>query len=152
MATSETPVTGLRDELLDKFVGSWRITRVFSTRTVENDAVVTWELEHRYLRIAMIDVVSPPAYAAHVYIGYERDPGRYVVHWMDTTSGSSPALLGFGVREGDSLVLEWKDDDAVLRNTFAWHADDGTWTSNIVQTGADGVWRTFCVDTYRRVE
>ena len=141
---------GLIDDLLDKFVGKWRITRVFSNRTVENDAVVSWEVMHRYLRIAMVDVATPPAYEAHVYIGYEREPGRYVAHWMDCFSGSLPESIGYGARQGDSIVLEWKEGEGVLRNTFAWHPEDGTWTSTIEQTNPDGSWGTFCVDTYRR--
>jgi hypothetical protein len=150
MANTPPADGALIDGLLDKFVGTWRITRKFASRKVENDAIVTWELAHRYLRIAMKDVADPPMYEAHVYIGYERPLSRYVVHWMDVTSGSVAEQLGYGTKQGDSLVLEWKDDGGTLRNTFTWNPNADTWTSDIRQTGPDGEWQTFCVDTYRR--
>lgn len=151
MAHSDPLESALHDELLEKMIGAWRISRKFATRTMENDATVTWELAHHYLRIVMTDVATPSMYEAHVYIGYERADSRYVVHWMDVTSGSMPELLGYGARQGESLTFEWKDGDGTLRNTFSWNAADGTWTSNIEQTRPDGTWQTFCVDTYRRV-
>jgi len=150
MAHPSPSDTALRDELLDKLVGTWRISRKFPSREVENEATVTWELVHHYIRIVMTDVVSPPMYEAHVYIGYERALSRYVVHWMDVTSGSMPELLGYGARDGNAIVFEWKDGDGTLRNTFTWNPDEDSWTSDIRQTGPDGEWRTFCVDTYRR--
>jgi len=152
MARQNPLETAIQDDLLDKLIGKWHIDRKFANRDMENDAVVTWELAHHYLRIAMDDVARPSMYAAHVYIGFERPMSRYVIHWMDVTSGSGPDFLGYGTRQADSITFEWKDGDGTLMNTFTWHSQDDSWTSKIEQTKPDGTWETFCVDTYRRAE
>jgi hypothetical protein len=149
-APSTQEDSAFKDALLERLVGKWRITREFAKRVAENDAVVTWELNHHYLRIVMKDVAIPSMYEAHVYIAFEREASRYAIHWMDVTSGSMPELMGYGQKQGDSIVFEWREDEGVLRNTFTWHAADDTWTSSIEQTDRSGAWKTFCVDTYRR--
>jgi len=140
----------MEDELLDKFVGNWRIERAFPNFVAENDAKVEWVVGHHYMRIAMWDTAVPSQYEAHVYISYERAAERYIIHWMDVYAGSAPEPLGYGKKVGDSIICEWNDNAEILRNTFAYHADTDTWTSTIEQTDKDGNWSTFCTDTYRR--
>jgi len=142
--------SAVKDELLDKMVGKWHITREFSNRKAENDATVEWVVDHHYLRITMKDVAVPSKYEAHVYITFEKASKRYVIHWMDVFAGSLPEQMGYGEKVGDSIVFTWKDEDGTLRNTFTWHTDSGTWTSKIDQTDKEGKWKVFCTDTYRR--
>jgi len=138
----------IEDDLLEKLTGKWNINRRFANRAAENVAVGEWVLEHHYLRITMTDVIEPPKYAAHIYITYEAESKRYVIHWMDAFAGSMPEALGYGTRSGDTLVFVWKDADGVLQNTFTWHPESDTWISLIEQTDSDGNWATFCTDTY----
>lgn len=46
--------------------------------SVQYDANGEWALNHRFLRIRMKDINSPPGYAAHVYIGYDQEDQEYV--------------------------------------------------------------------------
>ncbi|MBI1852145.1 MAG: DUF1579 family protein [Planctomycetes bacterium] len=152
-AVSDGPQdNAVHDDLLDKMVGKWHITREFSNRKAENDATVEWVIDHHYLRISMKGGEKPNLYEAHVYITFEAAAKRYVVHWMDLFAGSLPETLGYGEKVGESIVFTWKDAGGTLKNTFAWHAESQTWTSKIEQTDKDGKWSTFCTDTYRRVE
>jgi len=140
------------DELLNKMVGNWHITRQFTKRKTENTAKVEWVLAGHWLRIDMKDVEKPSKYEAHVYITRMVSDGSYSIHWLDTYGGALPESLGVGHRDGDSIVFSFKDQDGELKNTFAWHSDSKTWTSEIEQTGTDGKWTVFCTDTYFRAK
>jgi hypothetical protein len=140
----------VHDELLNEMVGNWRIVRRFPNRTAENVAKIEWVLAGRWLRIEMTDVATPAQYGAHVYITRMESDGTYPIYWHDTFGGSLPEVPGAGVRNGNSIVFSWKEDDSELRNTFAWNPDESTWTSRIEHSGADGVWQEFCTDTYTR--
>ena len=140
----------MHDELLDKMVGHWHITRRFATRVAENTVTAEWVLDGHWLRICMKDVAEPSKYEAHVYITRIEADGSYSIHWHDTYGGTMPEVLGTGDRRGDSIVFSFKDADSELKNTFTWHPDSNTWTSLIEQTGEDGKWTEFCTDTYVR--
>lgn len=141
-------MTAMHDELLDKMVGTWHITRQFPTRQAENTASIEWVLDGHWLRVHMKDVGRPSKYEAEVFITQMQSDKSYSIHWLDTFGGTLPESLGVGHRSGDSIVFLWKDADGELRNTFTWHGADNTWTSRIEQTGADGKWTVFCTDTY----
>lgn len=138
------------DSLLAKFVGDWHIARSFPSRTAENTARVDWVLDGHWLRITMKDVADPPGYEAHVYITRDRTTREYTCHWLDTFGGSVPDVLGRGQRDGDQICFTFVEEGGELRNTFAWHADNETWTSTIEQTDGAGRWTLFCIDTYSR--
>ncbi len=140
----------VQDDLLEKLVGKWHITREFPKRKAENEATAEWVLDHHYLRIMMKDLSKPAQYEAHVYITYEAAAKRYGIHWLDVFAGSIPEMMGYGERKGDSIVFTWKDADGTLRNTFTWHPESKSWISKIEQTDANGKWSTFCTDIYRK--
>ncbi len=142
----------MRDDLLDRMVGYWRIFRQFPNRTAENTAKIEWVLADHWLRIEMTDSATPAAYGAHVYITRMKSDDSYVIHWHDTFGGTLPEVLGSGQRSGDAIVCSWKDAEGELRNTFTWNHDEDTWTSKIEQTGKDGGWTVFCTDTYTRAK
>jgi len=146
---SQDQQTTRQDDLLSHMIGKWRITREFKKRTMVNTATVSWELDGHWLRIDMKDVAKPSQYEAHVYLTRMLD-GSYSCHWLDTFGGTLPESLGVGKRVGDSIVIDFKDKDGELRNTFTWHPDSKTWTSHIEQTDAKGVWTVFCTDTYKK--
>jgi hypothetical protein len=98
----------------------------------------------------MKDLSSPPKYEAEVYIGYDTTKSRYVAHWIDTFGGGY-SLMGFGVRDGNSLPFTFEDADGTVRNTFTYDPATQTWTCLIVQKGKDGRdWKTFAEDRLKR--
>ena len=138
-----------QDEFLDKLVGHWNLTRKIRGTTEENKVEAEWVLEHQFLRLHMKDVASPPKYEAEVYIGFDKAGNRYVAHWMDTFGGGF-SLMGFGVRDGNSLPLIFEDADGTVRNTFTYDPATQSWTSLIVQKAKGGDWKTFAEDRLKR--
>ena len=138
-----------QDEFLDKLVGHWNLTRKVRGTTEENKVEAEWVLEHQFLRLHMKDVASPPKYEAEVYIGFDKAGNRYVAHWMDTFGGGF-SLMGFGVRDGNSLPLIFEDADGTVRNTFTYDPATQSWTSLIVQKAKGGDWKTFAEDRLKR--
>lgn len=139
----------LQDEFLDKLVGRWSLTRKVRDKTEQNKVETNWVLGHQFVRIHMTDVASPPKYEADVYIGYDTGGKRYVAHWMDTWGGGF-SLMGFGVRDGNSLPLLFEDAEATVRNTFTYDPTTDTWTSLIVQKKKGGDWKPFAEDRLQR--
>lgn len=143
--------TGREDPLLDKLIGKWTITRKFPNRTVTNTAECAWVLQHQYVKIHMKDTAQPSQYEAEIFIGYDEEKKRYVAHWIDVFGGGFSATLGFGTKKGNQIEFEFKYPDGELKNTFTWHEDLNTWTSEIIQQDEKGTWVPFCTDTYRRM-
>src|SRR3954447_15321599 len=114
-ALGQEPADGrnriFRDELLDKLVGTWKLTGKMTGRTVENSVRAEWVLNHQFLLVHMKDVAVPAAYEAMVYIGYDNASERYVVHWLDNFGGRFSETLGYGTRFGNSIkfVFEYPD-------------------------------------------
>lgn len=142
--------TGREDPLLEKLIGKWTITRKFPNRTVTNTAECAWVLQHQYVKIHMKDTAQPSQYEAEIFIGYDEEKKRYVAHWIDVFGGGFSATLGFGTKKGNQIEFEFKYPDGELKNTFTWHEDSNTWTSEIIQQDEKGTWVPFCTDTYRR--
>lgn len=140
----------MHDELLQKLVGNWHITRQFSNRKAENTAKVEWVLDGHWLKIQMKDVAKPSKYEAQVFITRMESDKSFSIHWLDTFGGTLPESLGTGHRKGESIEFVWKDSDGELKNTFTWHENEKTWSSKIEQTDKDGKWNGFCTDTYIR--
>jgi hypothetical protein len=138
-----------QDEFLEKLAGRWNLTRTVRGTAHENTVEADWVLDHQFLRIHMKDMATPPKYEAEVYIGYDETAKRYVAHWMDTYGGRF-SLMGYGVREGNSLPFTFEDADATVRNTFTYDPTNQTWTCLIVQKVKDGDWKTFAEDKLKR--
>jgi hypothetical protein len=138
-----------QDEFLEKLSGRWNLTRTVRGTTQENKVEADWVLAHQFLRLHMTDVASPSKYEADVYIGYDKSQNRYVAHWMDTFGGGF-SLMGFGVREGNSLPFTFEDADGTVRNTFTYDPATQTWTCLIVQKAKGGDWKTFAEDRLKR--
>ena len=145
-ANTRTP---FQDEFLEKLAGRWNLTRTIRGTTEENKVEADWVLEHQFLRLHMKDPASPPKYEADVYIGYDKTKSRYVAHWMDTFGGGF-SLMGFGVRDGNSLPFIFEDAEGTVRNTFSYDPAAQTWTCLIVQKTKGGDWKTFAEDRLKR--
>ena len=142
--------TSVQDDLLDKLVGTWHIVREFKSRKAENSAMVEWVLNHQFLRIHMKDVMEPPKYEGHIYIGFNAAENRYVAHWIDVFGGQFSETLGLGTREGNSISFRFQYPDGLLTNVFTYRPDSNSWISRIDQQDEAGEMRPFCVDTYSR--
>jgi hypothetical protein len=138
-----------QDDLLERLVGRWTITRKIRGTEVRNRATARWVLHHQFLELRLEDVAKPPAYEAIVLIGYSEPDQKYVVHWCDTYGGKFSSR-GFGKRTGEAIAFEFPYEDGPFDNTFTWNRDSGSWTSLMEKAGEGGKRVLFAEDTYRR--
>ncbi len=138
------------DDLLDRLVGEWKLTRKIRGRVVENTVNADWVLNHQFLRIYMRDVAKPPAYEATVLIGYDDIDKRYVVHWLDVFGGGPSQTIGYGSRSGNALKFLFAYPDGPFVNTFTWNAENDTWQFVMQQKDQSGRWKIFAEDSLSR--
>jgi len=150
-AWGQEPLDGrnriFRDELLDKLVGSWKVTRKIRGQTVENSLRAEWVLNHQFLLVHMKDVANPPAYEAMVFIGYDNTSERYVVHWLDNFGGRFSETLGYGQRSGNSIKFVFEYPDGPFHNTFTWNEKTRGWNFLAQSKDKTGKWVVFAEDT-----
>jgi hypothetical protein len=152
-ARADEPVDGpktiFRDDLMDKLVGEWKLTRSIRGLRVENTVKSEWVLNHQFLKIHMKDVKEPASYEAIVFVGYSHADSEYICHWLDVFGGKFSAM-GKGKRKGDSIEFIFNYDDGPFRNTFTWNAADKGWNFHMESRGKDGTWKLFADDALRR--
>jgi len=150
-AVSQDPLDGtnriFRDELLDKLVGTWKLTRKIRGQTVENSVQAEWVLNHQFLRVHMKDVAVPATYEAMVFIGYDNASERYVAHWLDVFGGRFSETLGYGSRSGNSIKFVFEYPDGPFHNTFTWDEKTGAWNFLLQTKNKTGNWVVFAEDT-----
>ena len=138
-----------RDDLLDKLVGNWKLTRKIRGQTVENSVRAEWVLNHQFLMVHMKDVAVPATYEAMVFIGYDNASDRYVVHWLDQFGGRFSETLGYGTRSGNSIKFVFEYPDGPFHNTFTWDEKAGAWNFLLETKNKAGKWVVFAEDRLR---
>lgn len=138
------------DARLDRLAGRWNVARTIRGEVVRNSLDAEWVLQHRFLRLHYTDPARPPAYEAMVFMGWNRERGEYVVHWIDAFGGDFSETLGHGRAEGDSIVLLFHYPSGDFRNTYRWWPGRGEWTSRGESQDSTGAWRPFMSDRFTR--
>ena len=137
------------DPFIQQLAGEWTLTRQIRGKEAENIVLAQWVLNHQFLQVHMTDSAQPPAYEAIVYIGYQHDTQRYVVHWLDVYGGKGSAI-GYGKRAGDSIEVAFQYDDGPFFNTLTWDTLGQGWTFKMESVNKDGKRQLFAIDTLRR--
>jgi len=138
------------DDLLEGFVGDWKLTRKIRGQTLQNSVHAEWVLNHQFLFLHMKDVNSPPHYEAMVYIGYDNTSERYVAHWIDVFGGRVSETMGYGTRAGNAIRFNFEYPDGPFHNTLTWNAETKSWTSLMEIKDKNGKWTIFAEDSLRR--
>jgi hypothetical protein len=152
----------LRDALLDKLAGKWRVKGRIAGQQIRHACDADWVLNHQFLRVHFIDVSAignrkvkakelKAEYEAEVFIGCDNMSERYVAHWLDTFGGRFSESLGYGRREGTNAVrFVFEYPHGPLHNTFSWKADSNTWSILIEQKNDEGKWTIFAEEVLER--
>ena len=153
--TGSAPLDGpgrpMRDSLLERLVGHWRVTRQRKGETINTSADVEWVLNHQFVRLHYYDDTPTAAsYEAMVFVGRDNTSDRYVVHWLDLLGGRTSETLGYGtpVPNGIRFVFEYPDGPFV--NTLTFAGGTGQWSSLMRQKNARGEWTTFATERFTR--
>jgi hypothetical protein len=141
-----------RHPLLQRLVGTWRMTGQVRGRAVAYDLSADWVLADRFVELHMIDRASPPQYEARVFIGPDSVEGRILVHWMDSFGASASVPHGSGTAAADTLRFEFAYRDGPLRDTFTYRPADDSWIFRLESGDGRGGWQLFAEYTVRRVD
>ena len=141
---------GFQDELLDKLVGEWKLTRKMDRQSSDHIATAGWILNHQFLQLHLKDSGGSQKYEAIVLIGYDNVSERYVAHWIDIFGGRVSETLGYGMRTENSIKFVFEYPDGPFHNTFMWNPETKSWKSLMTTKETNGGWKTFAEDTYHR--
>jgi hypothetical protein len=135
---------------LDALGGAWVMAGTIGSKPVRYRAEGVRVLQGGFLRLHMIDVVTPPEYEADVYIGYDAKAHDYVAHWMDRFGAAGARVVARGDRQGEKMVLTFPYSEGAFRDTFVWFSASDSWTLLLEAQDPDGAWSTFASYTLTR--
>ena len=149
------PQAAVQDSLLDRLVGRWTMSGAVRGKPATLNLDADWVLQHRFLRLVMMDVKQPAAYEANVYIGDDPVGERFVAHWLDNFGGWWSETLGYARHSGaaarrTALTFVFDYPDGPFHTTFTLGDDGSTWSVLMQDRGPDGNWREFAHYAVRR--
>jgi len=113
-----------------------------------------WVLNHQFLEIhEKTDTAAPGSerrYAANWYLGFDPVSERYVLHLLDVFGGRFSEVLGYGVRDGNSIRIVFEHPDGPFHITFRWSQEKDTWQWVMEQKDKKGEWAKFADLTLTR--
>ncbi len=132
----------LASPYLDGLTGAWELAGTVQGKPAHYRAQGTWVLNGGWLEFSMRDVATPPAYEAHVYIGYDPGADDYIAHWLDKFGAAGARVLATGRLNERTLVLNFPYAAGAFRDTLTL-GDAGRGTLLIESQEKDGSWSTF---------
>lgn len=131
------------DTLLNNLTGNWIASGSVGSEKVVYSFRVQWVLNHQFLEMAFADTASKPEYTAKVFIGYDCQKDKYVIHWIDNFGGAFSETLGYGTMQNQSIEMLFEYPTGLLLNTFSFDKKNNQWTSHSVTKDEKGNWETF---------
>jgi len=139
LGQSRTPET-----LLDRTIGKWNMVGEVEGQPVKYAFESQRVIHDKLVRMHMMDLAVPSPYEADVYIGYDTTRACYVVFWLDNFGvDSSESVLGYGKRNGNTLVILFNFPNEPFRDTFTYDPDSDSWKFLLEDGSTDGKWKTF---------
>lgn len=138
------------EPLLTALEGTWRMQGHVRGRPVEYATRVSRTLAGRFVEVHMVDVASPPAYEARVFIGADTVAGRILVHWLDSFGAAFSVPHGIGHVSGDTLRFDVAYATGPFRDTLIFDRRTDTWHFAIEAGDDRGGWQSFATYTLRR--
>jgi hypothetical protein len=127
---------------LAELTGDWQLTGTVQGKPAHYRARGVWVLNGSWLEFSMRDVATPPAYAARVYIGYDRGADDYIAHWLDKFGAPGARVVATGRLTERTLVLNFPYAWGAFRDTLTL-GDAGSGTLLLETQEKDGRWSTF---------
>ena len=139
------------DPFLALLAGPWNmVATVPGKPTWHQHGEGRWVLKDGWLCLSIIDIASPPAYQASVYLGFDPKAGDYIAHWLDQFGAAGARVLATGKRDGQTLVLLFPYAEGQFRDTLTLAADGSSGTLLLESQEKDGSWSTFASYTLTR--
>lgn len=133
-----------RETLLGKLVGEWDMEGEVEGQPVKYSFEAARVLHDKLVLMHMKDLATPSPYEADVYIGYDTSRACYVAFWIDNFGvDSAITVLGYGKRQGDTLVILFNFPNEPFRDTFTYDSASDMWRFLLEDGNPQGTWKTF---------
>jgi hypothetical protein len=136
---------------LGQLGGDWELTGTLLGKPVHYHARGRWVLQGAWLRFAMVDAASPPAYEAQLFLSYDAQADDYIAHWLDRFGAAGARVVASGPRTGDTLVLLFPYAQGAFRDTLRLTGGARGGTLLIESQAKDGSWSPFATYQMKRV-
>ena len=129
--SQESNPVSFQDNLLDRLVGTWKVTGLVHGSPSKQTLRAEWVLHHQFLRVYQKSEENVARrdfpFEGLFFIGYDDSAKRYVAHLMDVFGGRDSETLGYGNRTTDQVTLEFKQPEGSVTEQFTYAAKLKTW-------------------------
>lgn len=131
------------DSLLNRLLGSWRMTGSVRGTAVQYRMTATRVLAGQFVELHMVDTARSPQYEARVFVGSDTASHRILVHWLDNFGAAFSVPHGIGAIRGDTLQFEIAYSDGPFRDTFVYRGLSRGWYFRLESGDGRGSWKLF---------
>jgi hypothetical protein len=142
---SEIPASAgdSRPALLASLDGDWVMTGDVMGKPVTYELAAGPVLAGTFTELHMKDVQVPAQYEARLFIGYDKESGRVIAHWLDSFGAKYSIPHGTGSISGNTIQFQIPYDDGPFRDTLTFDPAKGSWSFLIESFEQPANWKHF---------
>ncbi|MGB8326352.1 MAG: hypothetical protein WCE48_02105 [Steroidobacteraceae bacterium] len=140
---STVPPVDPRPALLASLDGRWVMTGDVLGKPVTYRLVGRPVLGSAFTELHMKDVKVPAQYEARVFIGYDKESGQVIVHWLDKFGARYSIPHAIGTLTGNTIQFQFAYADGPFRDTFSFDPTRHTWSFLLESSERAGEWKHF---------
>jgi hypothetical protein len=137
-STAET-----RPTLLAALDGNWLMVGDVLGKPVKYRLTVEPILARTFTQLHMTDVHQPPQYEARLFLGYDKESGQVIAHWLDVFGAKGSIPHGTGHITDNSIEFTIPYQDGPFRDTLAYDSAASRWRFTIEASEGSGKWKHF---------
>lgn len=131
------------NNLLDRLTGAWIMKGVVGTDSVTYEAVGSWVLNHQFFNLKMTEISNPPKYEAIIYIGFNNQKKKLIIHWLDHFGGDFSETAGYGNQLENTISLYFDYPDGMFRDFLKYDQITDQWYLLAESYNKKGEWIKF---------
>lgn len=120
-------------------------------KSVKYRLIVRPILVQTFTELHMTDVEEPPQYEARVFLGYDKESGQVIAHWLDVFGALGSIPHGTGHIADNTIEFTIPYPDGPFRDTLTYNSAAGTWRLTIEASEGSGEWKHFTAYEIERV-
>jgi hypothetical protein len=146
-STAET-----RPALLAALDGNWLMVGDVLGKPVKYRLIVEPILARTVTQLHMKDVQQPPQYEARLFLGYDRESGQVIAHWLDVFGAKGSIPHGTGQVTNNTIEFTIPYQKGPFRDTLAYDSATGRWRFTIESSEGSGKWKHFAAYEIARIK
>ncbi len=132
-----------RPSLLAALDGRWTMRGDVMGKPVTYDLEAGPVLGGAFTELHMKDVSDPPQYEAQVFLGFDRESGTLIAHWLDRFGALASIPHGTGGIHGNRVRFIVPYEKTCFRDTLDYDETKGSWRLVIEAGDGEGGWKHF---------